>query len=81
MRRLLERQQTGSCRRGMCVRSLKRSVFRSTEPGRTNVTSLAERRLAQLPPDTRPLPSLAAYDQLLRARQSADRPAIQKEMP
>jgi hypothetical protein len=30
------------------------------------VTSLTQRRLAQLPPDTRPLPSVAAYDQLLR---------------
>ncbi|WDV52616.1 hypothetical protein PV963_20660 [Streptomyces coeruleorubidus] len=51
------------------------------EPERTNVTSLTERRLAQLPPDARPLPSVAAYDQLLRARQPADRPAIQGEMP
>ncbi|MFI1409853.1 transposase [Streptomyces sp. NPDC020707] len=31
--------------------------------------------------DTRPLPSVAAYDQLLRARQSADRPTAQGEMP
>jgi hypothetical protein len=30
------------------------------------VASLTVRRLAQLPPDTRPLPSVAAYDQLLR---------------
>jgi transposase len=30
------------------------------------VASLTQRRLAQLPPDTRPLPSVAAYDQLLR---------------
>ncbi|MFD0416854.1 IS21 family transposase [Streptomyces sp. NPDC127108] len=30
------------------------------------VTSLTERRLAALPPDTRPLPSVAAYDSLLR---------------
>ncbi len=30
------------------------------------VASLTGRRLAQLPPDTRPLPSVAAYDQLLR---------------
>lgn len=51
------------------------------EPERTNVTSLTERRLAQLPPDTRPLPSVAAYDQLLRARQPADRPAVHGEMP
>ena len=35
---------------------------------------LPERRPAQLPPDTRPLPSVAAYDRLLRARQVADRP-------
>ncbi|WP_435841853.1 hypothetical protein [Streptomyces coeruleorubidus] len=45
------------------------------------MTSLTERRLAQLPPDARPLPSVAAYDQLLRARQPAARPALQKEMP
>jgi transposase len=32
------------------------------------VTSLTERRLAQLPPDLRPLPSVAHYDQLLRRR-------------
>ncbi|MFF7259097.1 hypothetical protein ACFZCL_02210 [Streptomyces sp. NPDC008159] len=51
------------------------------EPDRTNVTSLTERRLAQLPPDTRPPPLVAAYDQLLRARQPADHPAIQGEMP
>lgn len=31
-----------------------------------SVPSLTERRLAQLPPDRRPLPSVAAYDQLLR---------------
>ncbi|MFF5570211.1 Mu transposase domain-containing protein [Streptomyces luteogriseus] len=51
------------------------------EPDRTNVTLLTERRLAQLPPDARPLPSVAAYDQLLRVRKPADRPALQKEMP
>ena len=34
----------------------------------TTVVSLTERRLTQLPPDTRPLPSVAAYDQLLRHR-------------
>ncbi|MGI5201414.1 hypothetical protein ACQEU6_07490 [Spirillospora sp. CA-108201] len=32
------------------------------------VTSLTERRLAQLPPERRPLPSVAHYDQLLRRR-------------
>ncbi|GAA4991963.1 IS21 family transposase [Yinghuangia aomiensis] len=33
-----------------------------------NVTFLAQWRLSHLPPDTRPLPSVAAYDQLLRRR-------------
>jgi hypothetical protein len=38
------------------------------------VTFLTQRRLANLPPDTRPLPSVAAYDQLLRhARPDAER--------
>ncbi|MEU9336520.1 hypothetical protein AB0D49_25675 [Streptomyces sp. NPDC048290] len=32
------------------------------------VTSLHEWRLAHLPPDTRPLPSVSHYDQLLRRR-------------
>ncbi|GAA2530915.1 hypothetical protein Ahu01nite_094580 [Winogradskya humida] len=32
----------------------------------SNVISLTERRLAQLPADTRPLPTVTAYDQLLR---------------
>jgi len=42
------------------------------------VTSLTQRRLAALPADTRPLPSVAAYDQLLRhARPPAARPASQ----
>jgi hypothetical protein len=30
------------------------------------VASLTQRRLAHLPPDIRPLPSVAVYDQLLR---------------
>lgn len=39
------------------------------------VVSLTARRLAALPPDPRPLPSVAAYDQLLRyTRSSAGRP-------
>ncbi|BBC29159.1 hypothetical protein SGFS_004500 [Streptomyces graminofaciens] len=45
------------------------------------MTSLTERRLAQLPADTRPLPPIAAYDRLLIARQVADRPAAKGEMP
>jgi len=43
---------------------------------RASVTFLTERRLAQLPPDTRPLPSVAVYDQLLRRR-----PHVQGEQP
>lgn len=40
------------------------------------VTFLTERRLAQLPRDTRPPPSVAVYDQLLkRARPAGERPA------
>ncbi|MEU9472903.1 hypothetical protein AB0D78_41360 [Streptomyces avermitilis] len=45
-----------------------------------SVTSLTERRPAALPPGPRPLPSVTAYDQLLRLRrQSAGRPAHQGE--
>ena len=35
------------------------------------VASLTARRLDKLPADTRPLPSVAAYDQLLRHRRTA----------
>ncbi|MFD5975032.1 hypothetical protein [Streptomyces bacillaris] len=35
------------------------------------VTSLHEWRLAHLPPDTRPLPSVTPYDQLLRRRRAS----------
>lgn len=38
----------------------------------TNVVSLTQRRLAQLPPDTRPMPTVTAYDQLLRHRRTAE---------
>ena len=37
-------------------------------PAGQSVASLTARRLTQLPADTRPLPSVAAYDQLLRHR-------------
>ncbi|MFF5213561.1 hypothetical protein [Streptosporangium sp. NPDC000396] len=54
----------------------------SPEPEQPNegegakVTFLTERRLAHLPRDTRPLPSVAVYDQLLkRARPAGERPA------
>jgi hypothetical protein len=49
------------------------------QPDRARVTFLTERRLAHLPPDTRPLPSVAAYDQLLRPRQPAARSAVEGE--
>ncbi|MCX4404594.1 MULTISPECIES: IS21 family transposase [unclassified Streptomyces] len=48
---------------------------------RARVTFLTERRLAHLPPDNRPLPSVAAYDQLLQPRQRADRSAAEGETP
>ena len=41
-------------------------------PGQAaEVTSLTMRRIAALPPDTRPLPTVDAYDQLLRQRRTA----------
>ncbi|MET7855136.1 hypothetical protein ABZT48_44970 [Streptomyces avermitilis] len=50
--------------------------------GGATVTSLTERRLAALPPDPRPLPSIAVYDQLLRfRRRPADGQAYQEEAP
>jgi hypothetical protein len=56
-------------------------VVPSTKGAKATVTSLTRRRLAQLPPDTRPLPSVAVYDQLLRHRRSAERPEREGEMP
>ncbi|MGA5114837.1 IS21 family transposase, partial [Streptomyces pseudogriseolus] len=35
------------------------------------VTSLHEWKLSHLPPDTRPLPSVSHYDQLLRRRRAS----------
>ncbi|MFF7791315.1 IS21 family transposase [Streptomyces sp. NPDC007991] len=49
--------------------------------GHPKVTSLTERRLAHLPPDTRPLPSVAVYDQLLRRRRPGGRPRPEGEEP
>ncbi|WP_037827303.1 IS21 family transposase, partial [Streptomyces sp. NRRL B-1347] len=46
-----------------------------------NVTSLTERRLTRLPPDTRPLPSVAVYDQLLRHRRPHERPTSEGDVP
>jgi transposase len=40
----------------------------ATASEQRRVVSLTERRLAALPPDSRPLPSVAHYDQLLRRR-------------
>jgi hypothetical protein len=51
---------------------------RDQAPCPSPVTSLTRRRLATLPADLRPLPSVAAYDQLLRyPRPPAIRPASQ----
>ncbi|WP_218043276.1 hypothetical protein [Embleya hyalina] len=47
---------------------------------RAAVFSLAERRQARLPPDTRPLPWVAHYDQLLRRRRR-DRPTPEGDKP
>jgi hypothetical protein len=51
------------------------------EPQRGTVAFLTERRLARLPPDTGPLPSVAADDQLLRPRRPVDRSAVEAETP
>jgi hypothetical protein len=51
------------------------------EPDRASATFLTERRLAHLPPDNRPLPSVAAYDQLLRPRQRPERSAVEGDRP
>jgi len=40
-------------------------------PGTPQVTSLTLRRLAALPADTRPLPTVSAYDQLLTRHRTA----------
>ncbi|WP_406324253.1 IS21 family transposase [Streptomyces sp. NBC_01637] len=57
-------------------------IPRRRRDGGATVTSLTERRLAALPPDPRPLPSVAAYDQLLRfRRRPADGQAYQEEAP
>jgi hypothetical protein len=45
------------------------------------VTFLTEGRLTHLPPDNRPLPSVAVYDQLLRPRQRPNRSAAEGETP
>ncbi|MGH3716131.1 MAG: IS21 family transposase [Micromonosporaceae bacterium] len=57
------------------ARQVSRSRPTASEPDTTGdtreerrVVSLTERRLAALPPDTRPLPTVARYDQLLRRR-------------
>jgi hypothetical protein len=48
---------------------------RHTTASASPVASLTQRRLGALPPDTRPLPSMAAYDALLRRRPGpVDRP-------
>jgi hypothetical protein len=49
-----------------------RSVIDLRDPAtHSSVVSLTERRLAQLPPDNQPMPSVRAYDELLRLRPAA----------
>jgi hypothetical protein len=48
---------------------------------RSKVTFLADWRMSHLPPDTRPLPSVAPYDQLLRHRRPGGDTASQGEAP
>jgi len=56
--------------------SLPPPAAAAPDPGAATVTFLTERRIAHLPPDTRPLPSVAVYDQLLRRpRHGVERPA------
>ena len=50
-------------------------------PPRAKVTFLADWRMSHLPPDTRPLPSVAPYDQLLRHRRPGGDTASQGEAP
>lgn len=42
-------------------------------PQTSTVASLTERRLRQLPPDSRPLPTVDKYDDLLPSRRAARR--------
>lgn len=51
-----------------------------TDKAAPQVASLTQRRLATLPHDPRPLPSVAAYDQLLR-RPPPARPTSQGDLP
>jgi hypothetical protein len=50
---------------GQLPAALDRPTPTPSPPHRTPVASLTQRRLASLPPDTRPLPSVDAYDELL----------------
>lgn len=52
----------------------------ATASEQRRVVSLTERRLAALPTDSRPLPSVAHYDQLLRRRAAAHAPPQQGEV-
>jgi hypothetical protein len=52
----------------------------ATASEQRRVVSLTERRLAALPPDSRPLPSVAHYDQLLRRRAAGHAPPQQGEV-
>jgi hypothetical protein len=52
-----------------------------SRPLRAKVTFLSDWRMSRLPPDTRPLPSVAPYDQLSRHRRPDGDTASQGEAP
>jgi hypothetical protein len=60
---------------GQLPAALDRPTPAPAPPERSPVTSLTQRRLASLPDDSRPLPSVDAYDQLL------DRPDTTRRRP
>jgi transposase len=60
-RRHFEQRRSG----GQLPAALDRPTAAPAPPERSPVASLTQRRLASLPEDTRPLPSIDAYDELL----------------
>jgi transposase len=54
-----------------CAATTPAAAISPPTGGPQRVVSLTERRLASLPPDERPLPSVAAYDQLLQLPSSS----------
>ncbi|WMD06357.1 hypothetical protein Q7C01_19030 [Streptomyces sp. FXY-T5] len=59
----------------------RESLPERSRSARAKVAFLADWRVSRLPPDTRPLPSVAPYDQLLRHRRPGGDTASQGEAP